>query len=213
MCNWTQPAQRIHCYLGKLHPLNCNSRTVDRTVTFLNHHGVLAVPIYRAPSYRNNGFDGCKFNAYRCACNLGHFWRDNNVATVWTRINAPGICLFSSGDLRADHRAGINRVRIPVAELPPHTITSTRKVIHCANDQFPPRRFCDFHRVLLLARFPTSAGCMASSSTVEASYARQRLPARNLSRILACMGICCLHQVRRFRMLSNYIETRREHSL
>ncbi len=31
--------------------------------------------------------------------------------------------------------------------------------------------------------------------------------------ILACMGICCLHQVRRFRMLSNYIETRREHSL
>jgi hypothetical protein len=27
------------------------------------------------------------------------------------------------------------------------------------------------------------------------------------------MGICCLHQVRRFRMLSNYIETRREHSL
>ena len=31
--------------------------------------------------------------------------------------------------------------------------------------------------------------------------------------ILACIGICCLHQVRRFRMLSNYIETRREHSL
>jgi serine/threonine protein kinase len=31
--------------------------------------------------------------------------------------------------------------------------------------------------------------------------------------ILACMGICGLHQVRRFRMLSNYIETRRDHSL
>ncbi len=31
--------------------------------------------------------------------------------------------------------------------------------------------------------------------------------------LLACMGICSLHQVRRFRMLSNYIETRREHSL
>ena len=31
--------------------------------------------------------------------------------------------------------------------------------------------------------------------------------------LLACMGICCLHQVRRFRMLSNYIESRREHSL
>ncbi|WP_396160064.1 serine/threonine protein kinase [Flavobacterium sp.] len=31
--------------------------------------------------------------------------------------------------------------------------------------------------------------------------------------ILACMGICCLHQVRRFRMLSNYVENRRDHSL
>ena len=31
--------------------------------------------------------------------------------------------------------------------------------------------------------------------------------------LMACIGICCLHQVRRFRMLSNYIETRREHSL
>ncbi len=31
--------------------------------------------------------------------------------------------------------------------------------------------------------------------------------------LLACMGICSLHQVRRFRMLSNYIETRRDHSL
>jgi hypothetical protein len=30
---------------------------------------------------------------------------------------------------------------------------------------------------------------------------------------LACMGVCGLHQVRRFRMLSNYIETRRDHSL
>jgi len=31
--------------------------------------------------------------------------------------------------------------------------------------------------------------------------------------LLACIGICSLHQVRRFRMLSNYIESRREHSL
>jgi serine/threonine-protein kinase len=31
--------------------------------------------------------------------------------------------------------------------------------------------------------------------------------------LLACMGICSLHQVRRFRMLSKYIESRREHSL
>jgi len=31
--------------------------------------------------------------------------------------------------------------------------------------------------------------------------------------LLACIGICSLHQVRRFRMLSNYIEARREHSL
>lgn len=31
--------------------------------------------------------------------------------------------------------------------------------------------------------------------------------------LLACMGICSLHQVRRFRMLSNYIESRRERSL
>ena len=31
--------------------------------------------------------------------------------------------------------------------------------------------------------------------------------------LLACMGICSLHQVRRYRMLSNYIESRREHSL
>lgn len=31
--------------------------------------------------------------------------------------------------------------------------------------------------------------------------------------LLACIGICSLHQVRRFRMLSNYIDSRREHSL
>ena len=90
----------IHCDLGKLHPLDCNSSTVDRTVACLNHHGVLAIPIYRARSYRNNGFDGCKFNTYNCACNLGHFWRDDNVATIRTRINASVICFFSSGYLR-----------------------------------------------------------------------------------------------------------------
>ncbi|MEQ1827513.1 MAG: serine/threonine-protein kinase [Pirellula sp.] len=31
--------------------------------------------------------------------------------------------------------------------------------------------------------------------------------------ILACIGVCVLHQVRRFRMLSNYIDSRREYSL
>ena len=31
--------------------------------------------------------------------------------------------------------------------------------------------------------------------------------------ILGCIGICCLHQVRRFRRLSIYVEARREHSL
>ena len=31
--------------------------------------------------------------------------------------------------------------------------------------------------------------------------------------LLACIGICSLHQVRRFRMLSNYIESQREHLL
>ena len=31
--------------------------------------------------------------------------------------------------------------------------------------------------------------------------------------LLACIGICTLHQVRRFRMLSNYIEAQQEHSL
>ncbi len=31
--------------------------------------------------------------------------------------------------------------------------------------------------------------------------------------LLTCIGVCSLHQVRRFRMLSNYVESRREHSL
>ena len=31
--------------------------------------------------------------------------------------------------------------------------------------------------------------------------------------ILGCIGVCCLHQVRRFRRLSKYVEARREHSL
>jgi hypothetical protein len=31
--------------------------------------------------------------------------------------------------------------------------------------------------------------------------------------LLACMGICSLHQVRRFRILSNFIDSRRDHSL